>query len=650
MKKIFILLVLSSIVPLCAMEREADGDTNQKACFERWAWQGYIQDLQEQLLRLRGSRGSINEYVAVVYDDILRDARQGTLPNAETTLQFLQKDFEMLRAAKRLPHSASAPADPLAVQSRARCSNGDEGREKSAGGATVVAANGDGAGSQGAGSPKPPILKPESSPEEGPEGLPRKKVTFRAMVDVAVFSEDERVEDLLPESSDEDSEGDSGDSAASDDLSSGEEDEEGDDALPASKKTYLLTLAETKRCDASSLWDRIYKLWKKMDITDLEHALDAPDAKFDDVEAMIAEREEEFGASSSEEEEESLSSGEEDAGGEGPADSSGSESGDGSGDSEALAELSSADEEGSDAVLPSWAAKPRDGDAPSDEGSWSSGAGEDGWSDSDGEARAHRDEDGLSSAEEVDIIGGPPTPASSPVQDDAAGGEEDGDLERVALDAALPYSPFAAGADSEEEEEESGDDEPELLAVPAAAADAAVDPYEGYIGDLDEIDAEADRSKRAELAGRLSEVGGCPEVPVLRDALGIEGTDLEVLERQIATLEERIRRAISSPSPRGKAGTASSNVGRGWWRNPPASFLKITVPASITAFVVGGLGYITHRHVKKQRALGKPTVFDRMRSTSKQWKKKVERLVRRPVRRSFSEGGSSAKQVEPVGK
>lgn len=63
------------------------------------------------------------------------------------------------------------------------------------------------------------------------------------------------------------------------------------------------------------------------------------------------------------------------------------------------------------------------------------------------------------------------------------------------------------------------------------------------------------------------------------------------------------------------------------WYNPKSPVLRIAAPTSFAAIIIGG--YLTRRHVKVQRALGKPTIFDRMWSKSKQWKKRAENLIRR---------------------
>ncbi len=616
MKKFFMLLVLSSILPLCAMEQEACGE----ARFAEAEWEVYIKDLQGQLAALK-----LDERVADPYACILKDARAGILPNAKIVLQVVQRELNNMASDATLPHSVSAPA------------------EIGAGGATVVVANGDGAGSQGGGftKPKKGILKPPPA-EVRKKGKEGRRISFVEIVDVTVFSEDERVEDLLPESSgeDEDSEDGSSDSSVSDGQSSGEE----GDASSKNRETVLLSDTGTEKCDVPSLWSRIYKLReKKIDVTYLEDALDAPDAKIDDIEATIAAREAEFGQSSSEEEEEDLSSGEEDgeraevaASGAWPRDEE--------------RDVSSSDED----VLPRWAMKSRDGDevlasaaqdaeverrdgdAPVDEDAEQEEGGDDELgvvapvadetasdTDEEEEAAEERDEEhsGDSDVEagslsEEDIISGPPAPAPSPEEpsDDVA---DEGD--------ALPV------VDPAREEEEAG--EPEV-AAPAASVVAAYEEDGGIIGDLDVPVDEAARArieKQLELADRLGRLRErSVEVADLWSSLGGEGTDLAALEKEIGALEAGPEREASiSPSSSlgGKAGTAPADVGRGWLKRAvQLPVLGKVAGVTFGAFVIGGL---THRHVRTRRAQGKPTIFDRMWSTSKQWKKKAERLVRR---------------------
>ncbi len=333
---------------------------------------------------------------------------------------------------------------------------------------------------------------------------------------------------------------------------------------------------EEKKC--GELFDRMYELRRKgrIDVARLkylEDALDESDAnpkKIEKIEKRIAADESLFGQLFSEQEEEDLLSEEEDSEGGRATDFSGSEDSgsssgeeDGSSDSTELAELSSADEEDSDAGFLSWATKPRDGVVVLP-----------------------------SAAQDAEVE---PRDGDAPVDEDAD--ERSGSSSDEAV----------------EQEEEGSAGEPEV----AAAADA----YEeagGVIGDLDAPVDEPDRArikKQTELAGRLGDLRKHDvDVTSLWNRLGRVETDLADLEREIDALGE-------------KAGTAPADVGRGWLKRAVQSPVLGKV-AGITfgAFVIGGF---THRHVRTRRAQGKPTIFDRMWSTSKEWKKKAERLVRR---------------------
>ena len=622
MKKIFVLLMLSSMLPLCAMEQEACGE----ARFAEAEWEVYIKDLQGQLAALK-----LDERVADPYACILKDARAGILPNAKIVLQVVQRELNNMASDATLPHSVSAPA------------------EIGAGGATVVAANGDGAGSQGGGftKPKKGILKPPPT-EVRKKGKEGRRISFVEIVDVTVFSEDERVEDLLPESSgeDEDSEDGSSDSSVSDGQSSGEE----GDASSKNRETVLLSDTGTEKCDVPSLWSRIYKLReKKIDVTYLEDALDAPDAKIDDIEATIAAREAEFGQSSSEEEEEDLSSGEEDgeraevaASGAWPRDEE--------------RDVSSSDED----VLPRWAMKSRDGDEV-----LASAAQDAEVERRDGDAPVDEDAEQEEGGDDELGVVAPVADETASDTDEEEEAAEERDSEIAALDLALPFSPLAhVDVADERDEEHSGDsdieasfstDESEsveenIVDGPPAPAPSPEEPsddvadegdaYEkagGRIGDLDaadEHDAEADCvriEKQTELAGRLGRLRErSVEVADLWNRLGREETDLAVLEKEIAALEAGPERGASIsplPSPGGKVGTVPVDVGRGWLKRAvQLPVLGKVAGVTFGAFVIGGF---THRHVRTRRAQGKPTIFDRMWSTSKQWKEKAERLVRR---------------------
>ena len=68
-----------------------------------------------------------------------------------------------------------------------------------------------------------------------------------------------------------------------------------------------------------------------------------------------------------------------------------------------------------------------------------------------------------------------------------------------------------------------------------------------------------------------------------------------------------------------------------WWK-PKSPVFRIAVPATLGAIMIGGLARI---HVKKQRALGKPTVFDRMG----QWvQQRYRGLVRSPKKPAGEDG------------
>ncbi len=89
----------------------------------------------------------------------------------------------------------------------------------------------------------------------------------------------------------------------------------------------------------------------------------------------------------------------------------------------------------------------------------------------------------------------------------------------------------------------------------------------------------------------------------------------------------------------GGGGGASSRVPAGnaspisKWYSPKSPVLRIVAPTSLVAIIMGG--YLTRRHVKKQRALGKPTVFDRMG----QWvQQRYRGLVRSPKKPAGEDG------------
>ncbi len=199
---------------------------------------------------------------------------------------------------------------------------------------------------------------------------------------------------------------------------------------------------------------------------------------------------------------------------------------------------------------------------------------------------------------------------------DAAREEEEEDLE-------------VAAADERDEVHSDGSDGEEVEA-PAASVVAAYEEDGGIIGDLDVPVDEAARArmeKQLELAVRLGRLRErSVEVADLWSSLGGEGTDLADLEKEINALEAGPERGASL-SPGGKAGTAPADVGREWLKRAvQLPVLGKVAGVTFGVFVMGGL---THRHVRTRRAQGKPTIFDRMWSTSKQWKEKAERLVRR---------------------
>ena len=91
-----------------------------------------------------------------------------------------------------------------------------------------------------------------------------------------------------------------------------------------------------------------------------------------------------------------------------------------------------------------------------------------------------------------------------------------------------------------------------------------------------------------------------------------------------AEADKRSKSPSPSPAPAEEAGNASP-ISK--WYSPTSPVFRIMAPTSLAAIIMGG--YLTRRHVQRQRALGKQTVFDRMWSKSKQWAKKAERLVHR---------------------
>ncbi len=96
---------------------------------------------------------------------------------------------------------------------------------------------------------------------------------------------------------------------------------------------------------------------------------------------------------------------------------------------------------------------------------------------------------------------------------------------------------------------------------------------------------------------------------------------------------------VSPPNEsRGGGGGASSRVPVenaspiSKWYSPKSPVFRIVAPATFGAIIIGGL---TRRHVKKQRALGKPTVFDRMG----QWvQRRYRGLVRSPKKPAGEDG------------
>ncbi len=69
------------------------------------------------------------------------------------------------------------------------------------------------------------------------------------------------------------------------------------------------------------------------------------------------------------------------------------------------------------------------------------------------------------------------------------------------------------------------------------------------------------------------------------------------------------------------------------WCNPKSPVFRIVAPPGLAAIIVGA--YLARRHVKKQRALGKPTVFNRMG----QWvQQRYRGLVRSPKKPAGEDG------------
>ncbi len=735
MKKFFVLLVLSSMFPLCAMEREVPGDREI-----------LLQTLREQLAILKAAN-SIEPADAALYDDILNDE---TLTQAN--LDEMVEIFEGHRSGKGLLGLAPAPADLPAVI------------ETGAGGVTVVEVERGGAGSQGGGSIlKKPLEKVRTSkgtqvyfkglPEDPPERETAGPVPLLAAQDGDSGGEEgEDLYDLVYEL-DEDGEGEFDDSAASDegsgddeegsaDFSGPDEDsessgtetgffgwsqDEGGSPAPApsavvrtddSEDDDSAVLNDPEVARVEALYDRLDQLEEEaVDVNYLHAALDDEEIPLDVVELMIVACEKKFeegsreGAQSDDDvmyTEKRLqckvnrgaqSDGEEPKGE--PMDLAlaapsraaradeppewlaevqgrlselmvlqlvdvselleeallikvgGEDSQEkiqdlfrhiaavedqqeaalargGSGSEVEAAEVRDSEMAALDKALPF---SPLAEDA-ADERDEVHSDGSDGEASSFAKATADRladrDEDDLSSAEEVDIIGGPPTPASSPVQDDDAPSDEDAD-EGDALQVVDPAREESAFAEATADGEEGGD-EPEVEA-PAAAVSATYEEAGGVIGDLDAADkheAEADRArikKKTELAAKLGSLQKCGvDVADLWNSLGCEETDLANLEKEIDALEAGPERGASL-SLGGKAGIAPADVSRGWLKKavqPPV--LGKVAGVTFGAFIIGGL---THRHVEKQRALGKPTIFDRMRQWRQQWKEKAERLVRR---------------------
>ncbi len=104
--------------------------------------------------------------------------------------------------------------------------------------------------------------------------------------------------------------------------------------------------------------------------------------------------------------------------------------------------------------------------------------------------------------------------------------------------------------------------------------------------------------------------------PATVDPTSEEGGVIEALDGQVSPQGEGLGGG-GSASPR--VPVENSSVSHRWY-SPKSPVLRIVAPTSLAAIIVGG--YLTRRHVEKQRALGKPTVFDRMG----QW---VQRRYRR---------------------